>query len=59
MIQLYRIEYEFSTGWNLIEESAHSLTKEHCDYLISYYLSQGYNPNYLKVRKELPETKNQ
>lgn len=49
---LYRIEYEFTNGWNLIEESAHSLTKQECDRLLQHYLSQGYNPNFMRARRE-------
>lgn len=49
---LYKIEYEYSSGWDLIEETAQSLTREQCDQLLSHYLSQGYNPNYIKVRKQ-------
>jgi hypothetical protein len=51
--QLYKIEYEYSTGWDLIEEAAHSLTKEKCDELLSYYLSQGYNPQYLRAVRQV------
>lgn len=49
---LYRIEYEFTNGWNLIEESAHSLTKQECDRLLQHYLSQGYNPNFMRARRQ-------
>lgn len=50
---LYRIEFEYTNGWNLISESAHSLTKQECDQLLKSYLNQGYNPEFMRVRKEL------
>lgn len=47
--QLYRIEELFTDGWELIDESASSLTKEQCDQKLQYYVSVGYNPNYLRA----------
>ena len=52
MEQLYRIETFYTDGWGLIEEDAQHLTKEQCDQLLNYYLSQGYNPKYLRALKE-------
>jgi hypothetical protein len=49
MTQLYRIEELFTGGWALIDESASNLTKEECDQKLQYYLTQGYNPNYLRA----------
>lgn len=52
MTQLYRIETLYTSGWALIEEEAKQLTKEQCDQLLNYYLSQGHNPNYLRAVKD-------
>ena len=49
---IYRIEELFTNGWELIDESAQHLTKEECDQLLNYYLSQGYNPNNLRAVRE-------
>jgi ribulose bisphosphate carboxylase small subunit len=46
---LYRIEESFTDGWELIDSSAQKLTREQCDEKLKQYLSQGYNPNYLRV----------
>lgn len=48
-MKLYRIETLYTEGWELIEEDAKQLTKEQCDQLLNYYLSQGYAPNYLRA----------
>lgn len=45
----YRIEECFSHGWELIDSQAQNLTREECDRLIQFYLSQGTNPNYLRA----------
>jgi hypothetical protein len=55
MTQLYKIEENFTAGWELIDASAQKLTKEECDQKLRHYLSQGYNPNYLRVVKESEE----
>lgn len=52
MTQLYRIEEQFTNSWELIDESSQKLTKEQCDEKLRYYLSQGYNPNYLRVVRD-------
>jgi hypothetical protein len=39
----------FTSGWELIDESSSNLTKEQCDQKLQYYLSIGYNPNYLRA----------
>lgn len=49
MTQLYRIEEFFTSGWELIDESATKLTKEECNQKLNEYLAQGYNPNYLRA----------
>ena len=48
----YRIEELTTTGWELIEEEAHHLTKEQCDLLLNHYLSAGYPPNRLRATRE-------
>lgn len=50
----YRIEEMYSHGWELIEEQAKNLTREQCDQLIQFYLSQGTNPNYLRAVPDIP-----
>jgi hypothetical protein len=47
--QRYRIEQSYTTGWELIEESAKNLTKEECSARLQEYLNQGVNPNYLRA----------
>jgi hypothetical protein len=49
MSKLYRIEEFYTTGWELIEEDAKSLTREQCDQRLNHYLSIGYNPNHLRA----------
>lgn len=49
MTQLYRIEELFTNGWELIDEKATKLTKEECNQKLQEYLSEGYNPNYLRA----------
>lgn len=49
MTQLYRIEELFTNGWELIDESAVQLTREECSQRLQMYLSQGYNPECLRV----------
>lgn len=50
----YRIEENFTDGWALIDSSAQNLTREQCDQLIQFYLSQGTNPNYLRAVPDIP-----
>ena len=38
-----------TTGWTIIDEHAHNLTKEQCDKWIQDLLKGGANPNYFKV----------
>jgi hypothetical protein len=47
--QLYRIEELFTNSWELIDESSKGLTREQCDQKLRYYVSVGYNPNYLRA----------
>lgn len=49
MTQLYRIEELFTNDWQVIDENAKRLTKDQCDERLKYYLSAGYNPNYLRA----------
>ena len=54
--QLYRIEEMFTNGWELVDESASCLTKEQCDQKLQYYVSIGYNPNYLRAVPDVQST---
>ena len=58
MTQLYRIEELYTNGWEVIDENAKKLTKERCDERLNYYLSAGYNPNYLRVVLDVKDTDN-
>lgn len=49
MTQLYRIEEQYTDGWQLIDESAKGLTKEQCDQKLRLYVGEGVNPNYLRA----------
>lgn len=56
MTQKYRIEELFTAGWELVDSSAKSLTKEQCDERLKSLILQGYNPNLLRVRLDNTET---
>lgn len=47
--QRYKILHQFTNEWELIDSKAVKLTKEQCDALLSQYLSEGINPNYLRA----------
>jgi hypothetical protein len=49
MTQLYRIEEFYSSGWELIDDSAQKLTKEQCNQMLRTYLNGGTNPNHLRA----------
>jgi len=49
MTKLYRIEGMYTTGWELIDESASGLTKEECDQKLQSYLALGHNPQFLRA----------
>ena len=49
MKQLYKILQMFTNEWELIDEKAVKLTKEECDHLLNYYVSEGVNPNHLRA----------
>lgn len=49
MEKLYRIEELCTTGWELTSVQDVQLTKEEAQRRISAYLSEGYNPNSLRV----------
>ena len=49
MENLYRIEEFATTGWELISEDEVQLTKEVCTQHLNNYLSQGMNPNLIRV----------
>lgn len=50
---LYRIEEQFSHGWDLIEDDAKGLTKEQCNARLNEYVNQGYNPSYLRAVRDV------
>jgi hypothetical protein len=47
---LYRIEEESTSGWTLIDPDAVQLTKERAISMLERYVSEGHNPNHLRVR---------
>lgn len=49
MNKFYRIETLFTDQWELIDPSASKLTKEECDQMLLYYVSEGINPNHLRA----------
>lgn len=49
MENLYRIEELHTSGWVLIDSTAVRLSKPVATEMLENYLSQGYNPNYLRV----------
>ena len=46
---LYRIEENYTNGWELIDPSCKGLIREQCDAKIKELLNTGYNPNYLRA----------
>lgn len=51
--QFYQIHEESTQGWELIDSSYSHLTKDECKVKIEFLLSQGYNPERLRVVAEL------
>lgn len=49
MEQRYKILQLFTNEWELIDSKAVKLTKEQCDTLLNYYVSEGVNPNHLRA----------
>lgn len=49
MTQLYKIEELFTDGWELIHSSAQKLTREECSKKLQRFMSEGHNPNYIRV----------
>lgn len=49
MEKLYRIEEYCTTGWELTSEQDVQLTKEEAQRRIRGYLSEGHNPNSIRV----------
>lgn len=52
---LYKIEELFTNGWELIDPSAQKLTREECKSRLNCYLSEGYNPNRIRVALDISE----
>jgi hypothetical protein len=52
---LYRIEELYTNGWGLIDPSAQKLTREECSNRLNSYLSDGYNPNRIRVALDASE----
>ena len=49
--KLYRIEEESTTGWETYDELV-KLTKEQCKEKYDILISQGSNPNYLRIVRD-------
>jgi hypothetical protein len=47
--RLYKILQQFTNEWELIDPQARKLSKEQCDAMLSYYVSEGVNPNDLRA----------
>ena len=45
----YKIMCSATTGWTIIDEHAHNLTKEECDTFLNNALKAGANPQFIKV----------
>ncbi len=53
MENLYRIEENETTGWNLIDpQNDVKLTKQQTEERLKYYMDQGYPPSRLRVVRE-------
>ena len=50
-IKLYRIEEESTTGWETYDELV-KLTREQCQEKYDILISQGSNPNYLRIVRD-------
>ena len=49
MEQLYRIEEYVTTGWEPLDTK---LTREVCTQRLEMYISEGRNPNHLRVQSD-------
>lgn len=49
---LYRIEENYTNGWELIDPSCQKLTKEECNSKIESLLANGMNPNYIRAVRD-------
>ncbi len=47
--KLYKILERITTGWSLIANNAHHLTREKCDVMLQEFVNQGQNPCDLKA----------
>ena len=45
----YKIMCSATTGWTIIDQHAHNLTKEECDKMLDNAFKAGANPQYIKV----------
>ena len=45
----WKILERITTGWSLITNNAHHLSKEECDKMLKEFVDQGQNPNDLKA----------
>jgi len=51
---LYRIEENFTNGWELVDPSCQGLTREQCDAKIQELLNSGVvSPNYLRAVRDV------
>ena len=49
MEKLYRIEELATSGWSQVDDNDHHLTKEQATNRLDQLISEGYNPNRLRV----------
>lgn len=49
MEQLFRIEEETTTGWNVVEPEYVGMTREKTREVLESLIADGYNPNLLRV----------
>ncbi len=48
-VKKYKILERVTTGWHLIANNAHNLTREECDRMLKEFVDQGQNPGDLKA----------
>ena len=48
-VKEYKILERVTTGWSLISNNAHHLTRAECDKLLKEFVDQGQNPGDLKA----------
>ena len=52
MTQLYRIDEQTTTGWNILPEEYRHLTKQECTTKYNDFVRNGINPDDLRIVRD-------